>query len=80
MIIPFLTILILALIPSMYNTIKIAILITAASPVGSNVGLYADLYDKDYIYGGQTVVISTLISIITIPIIVAIANLLWSVS
>ena len=48
---------------------KIAILIASACPVGSNIAVYAQLYDSDYTYAVETVVVSTLLSIITIPFI-----------
>jgi len=52
------------------STIKYAILIAASCPVGANVAVYAQLYDKDYAYASQTVVLSTLLSILSLPLIV----------
>ncbi len=48
---------------------KTAILIASACPVGSNIAVYAQLYDSDYTYAVETVVVSTLLSVITIPFI-----------
>ena len=51
---------------------KTSILIAAACPVGSNVAVYAQLHDKDYPYAVQTVIISTLLCVVTIPLLVGI--------
>ena len=42
---------------------KLAVLLAAACPVGSNVAVYAQLHGKDYPYAVETVVLSTLFSI-----------------
>jgi predicted permease len=56
---------------------KLAVLLAAACPVGSNVAVYAQLHGKDYPYAVETVVLSTLFSILTIPAIVSLAGVLW---
>ena len=56
---------------------KLAILLASACPVGSNVAVYSQLHGADYPYAVQTVVISTLLSILTIPAMVWCADLLW---
>ena len=40
----------------------------AAMPAGSTVALYADKYDADVAYAGEVVLMSTLLSILTLPI------------
>ena len=55
---------------------KMALLIVAACPTGSNVAVYAQLYDSDYSYAVETVIISTLLSIVTLPLIVQLAELI----
>ena len=75
--IPLVVLLLLKFIPEPWHACKLAVLIAAACPVGSNVAVYAQLYDSDYRYAVETVVISTIISIITIPIIVFIAEHFW---
>ena len=54
-----------------------ALLLAAACPVGSNVAVYAQLHDRDYPYAVETVVISTLLSVLTIPAVVWLSSLLW---
>jgi predicted permease len=67
----------LSFLPQYPLEMRLAILIASACPVGSNIAVYADLHNKDYPYSVQTVVISTLLSIVTIPIIVQVAENLW---
>ena len=50
-----------------------AVLIASACPVGSNIAVYAQLYESDYTYAVETVVVSTLLCIITIPLIMQIS-------
>ena len=52
------------------STIKYTLLIAASCPVGANVAVYAQLYDKDYAYASQTVVMSTLLSMLSLPLVV----------
>lgn len=76
-VIPLVTILLLWLVPENLLNLKLAILISSACPVGSNVAVYAQLHGKDFPYAVETVVISTLFSIVTIPFIVQIAQMIW---
>ena len=77
LLIPLVSLGILSLLPSSMMDMKLALLIAAACPVGSNVAVYAQLHNKDHAYAVETVVISTLFSILTIPGIVGLAQLLW---
>ncbi|WP_026511221.1 MULTISPECIES: AEC family transporter [unclassified Butyrivibrio] len=76
-IIPLVIMLILILIPERFasEAMKMAIFIATACPVGSNVAVYAHLYNADKSYAAETVVISTLLSIITIPFVIYIFGL-----
>ncbi len=73
--IPLVVLIGLRLLPAEWNDMKLALLIASACPVGSNIAVYAQLHDKDYPYAVETVVISTLLSIITIPLIVTLSGL-----
>ena len=77
LVIPMLSLLILSLLPSSMHVMKTVLLIVAACPVGSNVAVYAQLHGKDYPYAVETVIISTLLSIVTIPFILYLSTLLW---
>lgn len=76
-VIPAASIAVLCLLPETMNELKLAVLIAAACPVGSNVAVYAQLHNRDYAYAVETVVISTLLSIITLPLVVGIAGILF---
>lgn len=76
-IIPAVTIALLCVLPASMSEMKLAVLIAAACPVGSNVAVYAQLHNKDFAYAVETVVISTLLSIVTLPLICGIAGILF---
>ena len=76
LIVPLISMAVLFLLPAEFAEMKMALLIVAACPTGSNVAVYAQLYDSDYAYAVETVIISTLLSIITIPLIVQIAGMI----
>ena len=68
---------ILSLFPANLNGMKTVLLIAAACPVGSNVAVYAQLHGKDYPYAVETVVISTALSLATIPLTVWVSSMIW---
>ena len=76
LVIPAISILLLMLLPSSMREMKTVLLIAAACPVGSNVAVYAQLHGKDYPYAVETVVISTVFSILTLPIIIWLSGLI----
>ena len=76
-VIPVLTVLALLFIPEKYSAIRIAVLLAAAAPVGSNVAIFAQLYDKEYTDAVKDVCLTTICSILTMPIIVELANRIW---
>lgn len=45
-----------------------ALLICASAPVGSNAAIYVQELDKDYSYAVKIVYLSTVLSIVTIPL------------
>lgn len=68
---------ILSLFPANLNGMKTVLLIAVACPVGSNVAVYAQLHGKDYPYAVETVVISTALSLATIPLTVWVSSMIW---
>lgn len=76
LVIPAISILLLMMLPSSMREMKTVLLIAAACPVGSNVAVYAQLHGKDYPYAVETVVISTVFSILTLPIIIWLSGLI----
>ncbi len=77
LVIPIISLLLLSLVPQTYHDMKLALLLAAACPVGSNVAVYAHLHQKDYPYAVETVVVSTMFSILTIPAVVWLSGFLW---
>ena len=77
LVIPLLSLCLLAAVPESLRSMKMALLLAAACPVGSNVAVYAQLHGKDYPYAVETVVISTLFSILTMPLIARLASAVW---
>lgn len=74
LLIPALTIILMMAFPAKYLMIKLAILIVASAPVGSNVAIFAQLFNQNYSRSVKEVCFSTLACIITMPILVGIAN------
>lgn len=75
-VIPLVSMAVLWFLPAEFAEMKLAILIVSACPTGSNVAVYAQLYDSDYSYAVETVIISTLLSVVSIPVIVRIAEMI----
>lgn len=78
LLIPAAAILILWAVPGSLQNMKTAILIAVACPVGSNIAVYAQLHGKDYGYAVETVIISTVLAIVSMPCIVSLAQFLWN--
>lgn len=67
-IIPLVTLLVFRFIPFGNTTIKLAVLIAAACPVGSNVAIFAQAYNADYRSAVEQVCMSTIFCLITLVI------------
>lgn len=72
-IIPLVTIGVFKCLPYSNKDMIVAILIVACAPIGSNVAVAAQMYNKDFAKAVQIVCLSTLLSIVTIPIMIEIA-------
>lgn len=77
-VIPLATLALFTLLPSEIYSLKIAVFISCVAPVGANVAVYAQLHGKDYPYAVKTVTMSTIFSIVTMPLVIMLANLLWT--
>ena len=53
------------------------VLIAMSTPVGLTVPMFSQMYGGDYKYGAKLVGLSTLLSLITIPMILYLANIIW---
>ena len=65
---------VIALLPGTVS-MKMTLMIAAAAPVGVNVAVFCQLYDRDYAYACETVTQSTVLSILTLPLMTALAGL-----
>jgi predicted permease len=74
---PLVTLVLLSLLPASMLQMKLAILVAQACPVGLNVAVYAQLHDADYVYAVETIVVSVLLSLVSIPLVVGLAQLAW---
>ena len=54
----------------------LTLFIAASAPIGANVAVYVQLHDMDYPYACQAVALSTLLSIVALPLMLLTANLL----
>lgn len=76
-VIPLLTLILLWPVPAEYMTVKLAVLIVAVTPVGSNVAIFAQIHNQNYTQAVKSVCLSTLCSIVTMPLLVALARMVW---
>ena len=74
---PLITLALLSVLPKSLNTIRLAVLITVATPVGSNAPIFGQLFGKDYVSATKYVSQSTILCVITMPLIILLANVLW---
>lgn len=74
-VIPLATAAVLALIPG-NEMLKVSVLIVAATPVGSNVAIFAQMEDMDYTQAVKDICLSTLLCIVTIPLVVSAAGVI----
>ena len=73
--IPVFTLLMLYFLPINQN-IKLAVIIAARAPIGSNVAVFAQIYNLDYKHAVKTVCLTTILSVISMPFIIGGAFLL----
>ena len=72
--IPAATAVLLLALPNEFRTMKLALLFAAAAPVGANVAIFAQLYDQDYTEAVKDVCMSTVFSIVSMPVITLLMN------
>ena len=72
-VIPLLTIVCLMLLPAGWWQIGTVLIIVNAAPIGSNIAVYAQRLGLDSSYAVQMVCLSTLLSLITLPVMLSLA-------
>lgn len=73
--IPLVTLAVFALLPVGNETIRMAVLIAAACPVGSNVAIFAQAYNSDYRSAVEQVCMTTILCLLTLPFVVMAATM-----
>lgn len=76
---PLATIAFLSLIPTQYNDIRLTLLIASSTPVGVMLAIFSQMFSGDYEYGARIVSLSTILSLLSLPVILTIATLLWQI-
>lgn len=79
LVVPLLAMVILALLPKAYFDLKLTLLIAAACPTGTNIAVYAQLHDQNFGYAVETVAVTTILSLLTLPLVTQLAMLLWRI-
>ncbi len=72
-IIPLASLAVIMFMPFGTAEMKLAILIAAAAPVGSNVAIFAQVYGKDYTEAVEQVCLSTILCLVTLPVMITLS-------
>ena len=75
-IIPAVILLVFWVLPVTNVDIALAAFLAAATPVGANICVFAQQYDCDYEFSVVTVCLSTLLSVVTVPLLVSFAQMI----
>jgi predicted permease len=65
-------------LPTELDEIKMVVLIAMSTPVGLTVPMFSQMYGGNYEYGAKLVGLSTLLSLVTIPVMLYLANMIWA--
>lgn len=76
-VIPLLTIVFLKFIPNEYMTLKLIVLVVNSVPSANTLAILAQRFDYDYTSAAHMISITTIASIVTIPVITMIAQWVW---
>lgn len=77
---PLISIFVLWLLPLDNYLVFFVLAIATAAPIAVNTALFSQLYGGDYEYGARLVVLSTLLSIISMPMVLQIAEFAFSMN
>ncbi len=74
-VIPAVILLLFWTLPIQNKSVALAVYLAAATPVGANICVFAQQYNCDYEFSVVTVCLSTLVSIVTVPVMVTLAQI-----
>lgn len=77
---PLISIVLLWLLPLDNYLVFFTLAIASSAPIAVNTALFSQLYGGDYEYGTRLVVLSTLLSLISMPFVLSIADFVFSVN
>lgn len=77
LVLPGCTLAILFFIPQTYHTMKLTLIIASSAPTAITTALFAQKHERDYQLATKSIGHSSLFSIITIPLLVLLANQIW---
>ena len=76
LVVPVLSVLVLAWLPGLSAPVKTALILAASAPVGINVAIYAELLGKDYQKAVTMICSSSVLCLLTLPLITLFTNAL----
>ena len=77
LLIPAVTIILFSCMTFADADVKNALFIVMAAPVGANVAMFAQMYGGEYVKAVRPVCLSTVLCIVTLPLMTGIAEILW---
>lgn len=76
-VVPLCTVFVMMLLPMQYYDIRMTLLIANSTPVGVMLAMFSQMYAGDFEYGARIVSLSTQLSLISIPLVLSMTNILW---
>lgn len=76
-VLPLFVVVALSVIAKDFELVAYTLLVAMSAPIGANVAILAQQYNKDTTLAASQIMLTTLFSIISMPLMVFIANMLW---
>lgn len=76
-VLPLFAVVALSVIAKDFELVAYTLLVAMSAPIGANVAILAQQYNKDTTLAASQIMLTTLFSIISMPLMVFIANMLW---
>lgn len=73
--IPIISLIVFKFIPFGSEEVKLAVFIVLSAPVGANVAMFAQKYNREYTYAVEIVILSTILSLISLPLLIILAQI-----
>lgn len=73
----FIMIIIMRFIPSLSMDVKMAIVVMSGVPTASTSIMFAQKYGNDAVFVGEILVISTIMSLVTLPLLIFLGTIIW---